>query len=45
MAQPQVGVFIELDGAFKSKVKSNEKAINRDHLKKLLKLLKVNKLE
>ena len=45
MAQRQVGAVIEVDGAFISKVESNEKPIKRDHLKKLSKLFKVNELE
>jgi transcriptional regulator with XRE-family HTH domain len=45
MAQRQVGAVIEVDGAFISKVESNEKPIKRDHLKKLAKLFKVNEME
>ena len=45
MAQRQVGAVIEVDGAFVSKVESNEKPIKRDHLKKLAKLFKVDEVE
>lgn len=35
LTQREVGAVIEVDGAFISKVESNEKPINRNHLTKL----------
>jgi len=35
LMQREVGAIIEVDGAFISKIESNEKPINRNHLQKL----------
>ena len=45
LSQRQVGVAVEVDAAFISKVERNEKQINRNHLKKLSELLKVHEDE
>ncbi len=45
LMQREVGVIIDVDGAFISKIENNEKPINRDHLKKLSAFFKIKESE